>query len=102
MEAAWGCADLSKEHISDDIYRDFMEDKKINYAHIETYGDGIVCNLCFIFDVNFDNVLKRIYDEKYLEKIVERANFQDPETFERVHNMLNLANDYMEKRLNLK
>lgn len=102
MQDAFGISSFSNEVISDAIYKDYMENKKIDYSHLKTHADGVACNLAFIFDVNFDSILQKIYERKYLEKVVKRANFQNPETFERGQNMLKLANDYMEKRLNLK
>ena len=38
-------------------------------------------------------------DEKYIEKLVKRANYKNKDTIEKMNEIINFANTYMDKRL---
>lgn len=82
-EVAWGKADLSKDVISDEIYREFIEDKEINYKEIKTAADKLISHFAYIYDFNYKYGLQLIAQKEYFKKIYERFKFKDEETNER-------------------
>ena len=102
VNTVYGSSKFQKEKISKSVYDDFLKYRKIDYRHIETSADVVLCHLAYIFDYNFDNLLKYIYDEKYLDKIYELINFDDGNSQLRFNNCFSITNDYMKRKLKIK
>lgn len=66
----------------------------------KTPADTMVSVLAFIYDYNFDVSLKIVKDRNLLRKMMNRIHFVHPETQKQVNDMLDYADDYIEKRLN--
>ena len=49
-EAVWESKDLSNDIISDEIYREFKEDKRMNYKNRRSAADGLVCHFAYVYD----------------------------------------------------
>ena len=82
-ETAWEKADLSDDIISDEIYKEFMEQKRINYRHIKSSTDILVGHLAYVFDFNFPESLELVREKKYFEKIYNRFEFNNKDTMEK-------------------
>ncbi len=67
--AIWEKPDLSNDKITDEIYREFMEDGYINYQKRETSADFLVSHFAYIYDFNFNQCLEII------EKIIILINY---------------------------
>lgn len=80
---AWEKEDVDGDIISDDIYREFIEDKNINYKNIKTSADILVCNFAYIFDLNYEYSKRIIRDRDFLGKIYNRFDFRDMKTKEK-------------------
>lgn len=76
-KVAWESEDLSNDYISDEIYRQFMEDKTINYKDIKTNADILVTHFAYVYDFNFGYSLKYLKDSNNLEKLYKRFVFND-------------------------
>lgn len=102
-EAVWESKDLSNDTISDEIYREFKEDRKINYKNRKTAADTLVSHFAYVFDFNYKYSLQIIYINNYIEKIYKRHKFNDAKTMERYNEIFNIAMEYvkskMEKRI---
>jgi putative nucleotidyltransferase with HDIG domain len=96
-KAIWEKADLSKDKISDEIYREFMEDNVINYKERITSADILVSHFAYIYDFNFKETLQIIIQNNYLEKLYQRFIFDDKETMEKYNNIYEKAKQYLEK-----
>ena len=68
-KAIWEKADLSDDKISDEIYREFVEDKRINYKERKTSADILVSHFNYVYDLNFPETRKIIRDNKYRQII---------------------------------
>ena len=90
------------EEITDEIFREFIEDKKINYKQRKTHVDILICHFAFAFDFNFEYTLRYIYDKKYMDKIAEKIKFEKEETQKRVYLARDIANKYIEEKLGVK
>lgn len=91
---------LEEETITDEIYREFIEERKIDYSKIKTAADSIIAHFAYVFDFYFENSLGYVYENNYLEKLYKRVTFKDPKTLERYQNAYKIAKQYVEKRLN--
>ena len=80
---AWEKEDVDGDIISDDIYREFIESKNINYKDIKTSADIVVCNFAYIFDLNYEYSKRIIKDSDFLGKIYSRFDFRDMKTKEK-------------------
>ena len=102
-EAVWESKDLSNDIISDEIYREFKEDKRMNYKNRRSAADGLVCHFAYVYDFYYKYSLKIIDENNYIEKIYKRHKFNDAKTMERYNEIFNIAMEYvkskMEKRI---
>ena len=97
----YGVEDLSNETITDEIYREFIEDKMINYKNMETEADILVAHFAYVYDFYFDYGLKILQKNDYVKKLYNRYNFSNQETMERYNNVYNCTLQYLENRLKL-
>lgn len=96
--AIWEKADLSKDKITDEIYREFIEDKKINYNKRKTSADILVSHFAYIYDFTFKETLKVIKQNNYLDKLYKRFIFNDKETMKRYNKVYETAKQYLEEK----
>lgn len=95
-KAIWEKADLSDDKISDEIYREFMEDKYINYKERNTSADILVSHFAYVYDLNFRETIQIVKENNYLEKLYKRFTFNDPETMEKYNKVYERAKQYMD------
>lgn len=98
--AVWGKDDISDEIISDEIYREYIENRAINYSHMKTGADLLVANFAYVFNLYFKQSLIILKNKNYLEKIYSRFDFKDKTTKERYDNVYKQAQIYIDKELN--
>ena len=96
-KAIWEKADLSDDKISDEIYREFVEDKRINYKERKTSADILVSHFNYVYDLNFPETRKIIRDNKYIDKLYQRIKFNDAETMKRFNEIYRLSKEYIEQ-----
>ena len=98
IKTLYGIDDLSSQKISDEIYREYIEDKKINYANIENEVDLLVAHFAYVYDFNFNYGLEIIKQNRYLEKMFNRHSFKDQTTMNRYEKIYELASKYITNR----
>ena len=96
-KAIWEKADLSDDKISDEIYREFVEDKRINYKERKTSADILVSHFNYVYDLNFPETRKIIRDNKYIDKLYQRFKFNDEEIMKRFNEIYRLSKEYIEQ-----
>ena len=94
-KAAWEKDDLSDDIITDEIYREFIEDKEIDYTKIVTSADILVSHFAYIYDFNYKYSLEIINRNNYFEKIYKRFYFKDKQTQERIDNIYKIVEKYI-------
>lgn len=97
-KAVWEKADLSNDIITDEIYREFMEDKRIDYKKRETSADILVSHFAYVYDFNFKETLEIIKQNNYIDKLYKRFIFKDKETMEKFNNIYEIAKKYLEEK----
>lgn len=97
-KAIWEKADLSNDIITDEIYREFMEDKRINYEKRVTSADLLVSHFVYVYDFNFKETLKIIKQNNYIDKLYKRFRFNNIKTQERFDKIYKTAKQYLEEK----
>lgn len=99
-KAAWEKEDLSEEVFTEEIYREFIEDKNIFYTNMKTYADRLIGHFAYVYDFNYEYGLKIVYENKYYNKIYNRFKFNNKKTEEEFKNIYNTTIDYITEKLN--
>lgn len=86
---------LSERVIEKFENREMIKRKK-NSSNIQTVDD-VIGIIAFIFDINFKESFEILKEEDYINKILDRFNFENIETRNKVEEMRKLANMYVEK-----
>lgn len=95
VETCWETKDMTKEIITPEIYREFMEDKSINYKNRRSAADTLVCHFAYVFDFNFKYGLDIINKEGYLKLLYNRFEFEDNKTKNMIKNIFIEASRYV-------
>mgnify|MGYP003302108107 CR=1 FL=1 len=90
---------INYEKISDKVFEDFMQHKCIILSDRKTIIDYWVCVIAFIFDLNFDISLKYVKDNKYIDILIDRLDYKDKETRNRMENIRNIANKFIDEKI---
>ena len=69
--------------------------KKKKKNVILKYIDDITCVLALIFDINYTTSFQILKEKDYINNILDRYNFEDTKTRERVNEIRKLANEYV-------
>lgn len=99
INIVYGSNKFQKEKISEEVYNDFIRNRKVDYSHIETSADVVLCHLAYIFDYNFDCLLEYIYNENYLDKIYELIHFDDVDSETKFKDCYTITSDYIKKKV---
>lgn len=97
-ETAWGSSNIEKEKASDEIYREFIEDRAINYQKRETSVDNLISHFAYIYDFNYDYALQIVKEKDYFKKIYQRFKFEDKETQNKINQIYKIVEQYLENR----
>ena len=91
--------DMSNEKITDEIYREFIEDRKIDYNKKQSAADTIISHFAYVFDFYFDYGLRYVYDKKYIQKLYNRFSFNDKDTMNKYRNAYEIVIEYVKEKL---
>ena len=89
---------IEKSKITPEIYNEFVNEIPIDRSKSTMPADRIIVFLGFIFDIYFQYdfiVLKR---EDYINKIIDKFNFEDEKTKIQMESIRKIANKYIETR----
>lgn len=94
----WYSSDLSNQKISEEVYKDFLKNRLIEYKKVKTGVDLLVINFSYIFDLYFKESIKIIEENNYLEKLYNRFKFNDQQTKERIEEIYTITKKYLEEK----
>ncbi len=97
-KAIWESDDLSNDIVTDEIYREFMEDKYINYQKRNTSVDILISHFAYVYDFNFRQTLNIIKENKYIDKVYERFTFNNKDTKEKMQKVYEVAKKYLDEK----
>lgn len=90
---------LENDTISEKIYNDFMNNKIIISSERVTDMDCWVSYIAFIFDYNFNSGLKYIKENDYINILVDRIEYKNKDTKDKMENIRKHALQYIEERI---
>lgn len=85
--------------ITEYVYKCFIDKKTIVSEDRKTPIDIWVSYLAFIFDFNFPIALKWIKENNYIDQIIERFDYKENDTREKMDNIRKFVLDYIDSRL---
>ena len=91
--------ELENSSISDKVYNDFLSHKCIQLCDRKTLLDYWICVLAFIFDLYFKSSLKYIYDKNYIDILIDKIDYKNEETKERMEFIRKCAKEYLEDKI---
>lgn len=91
---------MEHDFVSDKVYSVFMDKKTIVTTERETMLDMWVSYIAFIFDFNFNSGLKYIKENDYINILVDRIDYKNRITKEKMENIRNFSISYIEDRIN--
>ena len=97
-ETAWGNANMEQQKMTDEIYREFIEEKSIDYHKRKTAVDILVSHFAYVFDFNDKHALQIIKEKGYYDKIYNRFHFEDKQTEERMEQIYQIVKEYLERQ----
>lgn len=99
IKNTYGCLSLEQETFSDEIVREFEEDYVINYKKRKTYGDIWISHVAYAFNFYYKNSYILIKENDYINKLLLKAQFKNPETLAIAKRLVDIANKYIDEKL---
>lgn len=91
--------DMEESLLSDKVYDAVLNKKCVDIHDRVTPLDFWVCILAFTFDLNFDVTYKMIKENDYINVLIDRFDYKDKETKERMENIREIINNFVEKKI---
>lgn len=91
---------LENDIISENIFNDFMNSKIIVREDRKTHMDFWVSYIAFIFDYNYKFGLEYIKEMNYINIIVDRLDYKDIDTKQKMEKIRKHALEYINKKIN--
>ena len=90
--------ELENSLISDNVYNSVMKEECVDIKDRKYPLDYWICVLAFTFDLNFKETLSIVKENNYIDILIDRFNYNTSK--EKMSEIRNVLNDYIEKRLN--
>ncbi len=87
---------VKEEVISENVYNDFLNYKCIKLHDRKTMLDYWFCVIAFIYDLNFDLSLKYVKENNYINKLIDRLEYHNPDTKIKVESLRKAALEYLD------
>ncbi len=88
---------INYEKISSKVYNDFMAEKLVKLEARKTQIDDWICLIAFIFDFNFDVSLQYIKEKKYIDILIDRIEYKDNDTKQKMEEIRKKAKEFLNK-----
>lgn len=92
---------IGKQKISEEILNAYRENKQVESKYIKNEIDGYINMISFIYDYNFSIGLDIVKRNQYIDNMIRVVNIHK-EQKKQFDELLEIANTYIEKRVNLK
>ena len=66
---------------------------------IKSGADIVLCHLAYIFDYNYDYLLRYVYEKEYIDKIFDMIEFKDEESQDKFYSCYQITKTYMKRRI---
>ncbi len=85
--------------ISEDYFKEFTSRNTICRKPSQTKLDSIIAMIAFIFDLNFNYSKKVIYENNYINRILNKFDYKDENTKRQIESIRKIARDYLKESL---
>lgn len=92
--------DMEESKLSDKVYNTVLDKKCVDIHDRVTPLDFWVCILAFTFDLNFDVSYKIVKENDYINVLVDRFEYRDEETKNRMEKVRKIINGYIDEKTN--
>lgn len=86
---------LSKEQVSDYAYQTILSGQPLENSRRKTHLDMWVSYIGYIFDLNLAKSFQYVREHQYIDRLVERVPYQNPDTARRMKDIRDSANAYI-------
>lgn len=90
---------VEREKISEDVWNEFLSGKTIISSHRKTHMDKWLSYLAWVYDYNFIPSLKYMKDKDCINKVIDRLNYKDSDTKDKIEYARKSLTEYIEKRI---
>lgn len=92
--------DMEESKLSDKVYNTILDKKCVDIHDRVTPLDFWVCILAFTFDLNFDVSYKIIKENDYINVLIDRFQYKDEDTKNKMEKIREIINEYIDKKIN--
>lgn len=92
--------DMEESNLSDKVYNTILDKKCVDIHDRVTPLDFWVCILAFTFDLNFDVSYKIVKENDYINVLVDRFEYRDEETKNKMEKVRKIINGYIDEKTN--
>lgn len=92
-------SEVENSIISEDVIQQIKDKSQIKLKLKESPVDNIMKFVAFIFDINFKTSFELLKKEDYINKILNRYNFKDEYTKQKVEEIRIIANKYINEKI---
>lgn len=93
--------EIEKGKLAEKMLENFYEHKLADNRNRVSEADQILRYASFIYDINFQCSFEIIKENNYISQMINRFNYQIPETKEEMMKVKNIANDYINEKTKL-
>ncbi len=91
--------DMEESLLSNKVYDAVLSKKCVDIHDRVTPLDFWVCILAFTFDLNFDVTYRIVKENDYINVLIDRFDYKDKETKERMENIREIINKFVEEKI---
>ena len=91
--------DIKKQTISPKVFEQFISEQIIDKRYVQNDLDKVLVNIAFVFDYNFKENYKILKRNNYINKTLNRFNFEKEETKEKMELIRKIANNYIKNKI---
>lgn len=93
--------EIESSDISDEIQKQFYKKRTINRYKIKDNAriNRVIATIAFIFDINYKTSFKIVEKEKYIDRIIDRFNFEKEQTRRTIEEMRKFAKEYVLEKI---
>lgn len=95
----FGSANISIETLTPSYFEKFKQEKSLLYDEAKNDMDIMIAIIAHLFVLSFDESLKIVKREDYINKFIQRINAQDEYTKQRLNDVLNITQKYIDKKI---
>ena len=90
---------FENDNITDKIYKQFKETRKVNYNDLTTSADILVAHFAYLYDFNYKFGLQHIYEQGYIDKLYNRFTFNNEDTTKQYNEIYEMSKKEVKKML---